>query len=330
MRLFSSVMLVAFALLAAGVLARADGPNLLINGSFEQGPRVGSSLPLGTGSRVLPGWEVTGPVDYIGSFWVSSDGARSIDLDGTPGPGSIAQTFATEPGKNYEVAFDMAANTDGPPQVKRMTVSVGGVVREFDFDMTGHSKTAMGWQRKSFVFRAAAAKTTLEFASLSRRGNWNGAALDNVSVVATAKSAVAPATPATAAPTPTPAATPAPTAAPTRRLPAPRIIHSAVTDLSGIWIGTYPTKPLRVIIVARGADTTAMFLDSDGYVPAGKVSWTGKNTGRTFFVHQICAKRNYVDPAWKLGTVVVANPNAFQLFVTGCGNARIDFRRTRP
>ncbi|MDP9018017.1 MAG: choice-of-anchor C family protein [Candidatus Eremiobacteraeota bacterium] len=315
-------LLLTLAMLTPGVQAQSG--NVLINGSFEQGPKVGSSLPLTTGSRDIPGWVVTGPVDYIGSFWVSSDGVRSIDLDGTPGPGAIAQTFSTEPGKNYEVAFDMAANTDGPPQIKRMTVAVAGTVREFDFDMTGHAKTSMGWQRKSFVFRAVTGKTTLEFASLSRRGNWNGAGLDNVSVTATSKG---PDAASTAAP-PAPVATPAPAPSPVAKV-APRIIRSSVTDLSGTWIGNYPTKPLHVNIAARNGDTVATFLDSDGYVPVGKISWSGKNTGRTFFVRQVCAKRGYSNPTWKLATVVVANANAFQLFITGCGNAKIDFHRVR-
>jgi len=298
--------------------ALAQSFNLIINGSFEQGSKPGIDLPLVPGSRDIPGWQILGPVDYIGTFWVSSDGARSVDLDGTPGPGAIAQSFATQPGKNYEVAFDMAANTDGPPKIKRMNVIVAGTTREFDFDMTGHSKSAMGWQRKSFVFRAIAASSTIEFISLSRRGNWNGAGIDNVSVGATAKDATAPAPPEQLT---TPLQqTPAPTAAPTAHF-------SRATDLSGIWIGDYPTKALRVRVEVSGSNTVATFIDSDGYVPAGKISWYGKNTGRTFFVRQVCAKRNYGDPLWKLGTVVVESPSAFTLFLTGCGNPKIAFRR---
>ena len=38
------------------------------------------------------------------------DGKRSLDLNGSPGVGGVAQTFATVPGQTYEVTFCMAGN----------------------------------------------------------------------------------------------------------------------------------------------------------------------------------------------------------------------------
>src|SRR5207253_2296924 len=81
-----------------------------INGSFEIGPDTGPSfVRLSPGSTAITGWTVTSAaIDYVGPGWQASDGARSIDLDGNDGDsGGMAQTFATIPGVNYNVAFDM-------------------------------------------------------------------------------------------------------------------------------------------------------------------------------------------------------------------------------
>ncbi len=308
MRILRTFGTIASALLMATCVAGAQSANLLTNGSFEAGREPGVSRALYAGSRDIDGWVVTAPVDYIGTFWQASNGRRSVDLDGTPGPGAIAQTFKTTPGQTYLVGFDMAANTDGPPRIKRMLVSVAGVRHEFDFDMMGHSKAAMGWIHHEFTFVAESPASTLSFSSLSVRGNWNGAALDNVSVTAATSAVRAP--------------------APASPVAISTIVSAAtIGDLSGTWLGRYPGKNARVRINQKGRHVTATLLESDGYVPAGKTSWYGENTGHTFFVRQACAQRNYTAPVWKLGTVVVESPASFSLFVTGCGNAKISFSR---
>ena len=74
---------------AIGLLAssgRAQGPaSLLVNGSFEDGPPVTRFLNLPGGDTSLPGWVVTGEgVDVVSDgYWISSDGSRAIDLDGS-------------------------------------------------------------------------------------------------------------------------------------------------------------------------------------------------------------------------------------------------------
>jgi|GEM_PF-1703677 len=311
MKMFSSWGIVAAFVIVLARTAASQPAELLVNGGFENGRDPGVSRALYAGSGNVVGWTVNAPVDYIGTFWQASEGRRSIDLDGTPGPGAIAQTFRTAPAQNYRVAFDMAANTDGPPRIKRMNVSVAGVVREFDFDMTGHSMASMGWVRHDFIFRASAASTTLTFSSLHRRGNWNGAALDNVSVTPASQGE---------APAPPPAATSAPR--PTTASPG------TIADFSGVWVGHYPAKSVRLRIDQKGRHVNATFLEGDGFIPAGKLSWYGENTGHTFFVRQICAQRNFVNPVWKLGTIVVESAASFSLFVTGCGNSKISFTRS--
>jgi choice-of-anchor C domain-containing protein len=159
--------------------------NLLVNGSFEEGPEphpVNGFTTLPQGSTVIKGWEVSqGEIDYIGPFWVPADGRRSIDLNGH-NRGTIRQTFKTRRGQLYRVTFAMAGILHEQPAVKRLRVSAAGASADFEFDSTGRSLGDIGWTTGSWDFRAVAEETTLEFASLVEGAN--GPALDRVSVVA--------------------------------------------------------------------------------------------------------------------------------------------------
>jgi choice-of-anchor C domain-containing protein len=158
--------------------------NLIVNGSFEDGPDPGDQfVTLDKGSTAIKGWEVTqGDIDYINaSYWQAAEGRRSLDMNGAQ-PGAIAQTFKTKKGQKYRVTFSLAGNPDGGPAEKKIQVSAAGKKAEFTFDGTGKARDAMGWVTKTWDFTADADMTTLEFASLID-GN-AGPALDNVVVVA--------------------------------------------------------------------------------------------------------------------------------------------------
>ena len=109
---------------------------------------------------------------------------RSLDLHGTPGFGGIQQTFETKPGRVYRMTFALAANTYGPPLVKRLGVRAAGQETSFQFDATGKSTTDMGWTRQSWEFRAAERETTLEFYTLETENPLAGPVIDDVAVVA--------------------------------------------------------------------------------------------------------------------------------------------------
>jgi len=182
------VALGSLALVAIPANAGADlsSPNLIENGNFARGILKRPWTEVHPGSRAIPGWRVIKNVDYVpAAYWEAPGGVASVDLDGSPGPGEIAQTFATIPGHTYRVDFDLAANTDGPPRVKELRVSVAGTRRIFGFDRVGHSNRAMGYVQRGFEFTAIATATTLDFASLSRVGNWHGAVLGGVAVTET-------------------------------------------------------------------------------------------------------------------------------------------------
>jgi len=158
--------------------------NLIKNGSFEEGRDPGQFSTEGVGSKNIAHWNVTmGTVDYIGSYFPCHSGKRCIDMDGTPGPGRIQQTFKTTPGTTYRVTFALDANRQGPPDVKRLKVSAAGQSKAFSFDGKKNKK----WKLFTWEFTARSDRTTLAFTSLSVKGNDYGALLDDVSVTAVEK-----------------------------------------------------------------------------------------------------------------------------------------------
>jgi choice-of-anchor C domain-containing protein len=159
---------------------------LLVNGSFEESTgTAGPYLTLAPGAIDIPGWKViNGTIDWIGTYWVASDGERSLDLDGSPGFGGVEQTFATIPGHTYKVTFDLSSNPpEDPKPLKTMRVEAAGQVGNFQFDSTGHDYKLMGWAPQQWSFAANAASTTLKFYSTDTVGGWGGPVLDNVIVV---------------------------------------------------------------------------------------------------------------------------------------------------
>jgi eukaryotic-like serine/threonine-protein kinase len=157
--------------------------NLLINGSFEEGPEVSNYLALDAGSTAMPGWVVTrGQIDVVGYYWVAASGKRSIDLHGSPGFGGVAQKFKTEKGKHYQVVFSLAGSGE-EVKVKRTGVSAAGKTQEFSFDSTGTTRSDMGWEKMVWEFEAIAEETTLEIYTLETTDEFAGPVIDDVWVL---------------------------------------------------------------------------------------------------------------------------------------------------
>ncbi len=180
----SAILLIA---LPAGRAEDDPAENLNVNGSFEEGPEVERFLPLDPGSDLIRGWVVTrGQIDYVGpSHWRAATGARSIDLNGSPGFGGIKQSFATTKGRKYKVRFAMAGTPiayGGDGGVKILCVRAAGKKEAFSVDATDKTGNDMGWTKKSWEFTATEEKTTLEFYSLDYDDLNCGPALDDVSV----------------------------------------------------------------------------------------------------------------------------------------------------
>ena len=176
----------ASVIMAGGMAGSALAVSPISNGSFETGPTPGAFVTLGAGDTSITGWKVTmGNIDYIGSYWMSSDGNRSLDLNGIT-PGGISQNLVTAMGHTYKVTFDMAGNPDGAawsPVVKTMNVDTGGLPTKYSFDTTGMSDLSMGWMPETYTFTATGASTPLTFTSTTGGTfPWFGPALDNVAV----------------------------------------------------------------------------------------------------------------------------------------------------
>lgn len=158
-------------------LAGPSRENLIVNGSFEEGIQPGEYKILKPGEKSVTGWIITrDTVDYIGSYFPSSHGQRSLDLDGTPGFGGIRQEFRTEPGKKYRLTFDLAGNPEGAPDYKRLGVKVNDHMAIFTHD------ASTNWTKQGLEFTAQGETTELEFFSMNREGDYYGPLLDNVVV----------------------------------------------------------------------------------------------------------------------------------------------------
>lgn len=165
--------------------------NLIVNGSFEEGPDVDGFLALDKGSTDLKGWTVTrGQIDYIGTHWMPGAGKRSLDLHGSPGFGGVAQTFRTTEGTRYRVTFLMAGSPGRKGPVNALCVRAANKKGVFSFDAADTTHQEMGWVRKSWEFVAVAGETTLEFHTLDGVEDdptgVAGPALDDVRVAAVA------------------------------------------------------------------------------------------------------------------------------------------------
>jgi len=150
--------------------------NLIQNGSFEQ-----ASEGNGKTSGIAHWQVVRDNVDVVGGYWQQIDGKYSIDLAGTPGSGAIQQSFATIPGRQYEVTFSMAGNPECDSPDKIVRISAADQAGDFHFLTRGKSRKKMDWQRQSWLFIAKASSTVLQFQNVGPNRSC-GIALDQVSV----------------------------------------------------------------------------------------------------------------------------------------------------
>lgn len=176
---FSSVTLVT---VSAQSTQERPNPcrNLVINGSFEQGPNTDGYLMRKPGDRSIQGWQVIhDTIDYIGTYFPSAHGTRHVDLDGTPGFGGIQQIVTTEPGQKYKLTFSLAGNPQGAPSTKVMMAQAGNVSKRF-----AHAADT-GWTQQTIIFTANSSSTVIAFYSADKEGGYWGPLLDNVQLVIT-------------------------------------------------------------------------------------------------------------------------------------------------
>jgi choice-of-anchor C domain-containing protein len=158
--------------------------NLIVNGSFEDGPKCDLLRSLPKGSTDLTGWTVTrGSIDLMGTFWEHADGKRSLDLHGSPGFGGVKQTIKTAPGATYQLTFKLSGTPRAAVLAKTLAVEIDGEQTKFTCDMTG--KSGMDWQEESLTFKATGRETVIELFTLETEDPNCGPAIDDVKVMRT-------------------------------------------------------------------------------------------------------------------------------------------------
>lgn len=164
--------------------ASAEEPtNLLVNGSFEEGPETGPFIPLDADSKEIKGWIISrGQIDYIGTYWNAADGKRSIDLHGSAGVGGVKQTFKTKKGTKYQVTLHLSVNPDSTKKDKKVTVAAAGEKKDFEIDGKDKKLDDMAWEKKTWEFTATDDETILEIFSAETEDTSCGPALDHVTV----------------------------------------------------------------------------------------------------------------------------------------------------
>jgi choice-of-anchor C domain-containing protein len=168
--------LVATALASTVMLSQAAG-NLLVNGDFEMNigdVSPGGFLPVANGSSLITGWTVGDTsVDLIrGGYGAIT--SVSVDLDGTPGPGSLSQSFNQIAGQTYVLVWDYFRNPPG----SNLGVKFGDLSPVTYTNVS--SLTVPITESLSYV----AATTGLTSVTFVSSGGSGGPTIDNISVTA--------------------------------------------------------------------------------------------------------------------------------------------------
>jgi hypothetical protein len=194
-----TMMMLAFALtLTVGAHA-----NLVTNGSFENTnntfvPDANHVDILNSGSTLIPGWTTTNSVPLAwlqngNPYGISAqDGQCFLDLTGYADSGTyggVTQSFATTPGTNYTVTFELGYGGasrafSGPVSVR---ASAAGSSQTFT-SASGDPNPAL-WNLETFNFTATSGTTQLSLVGVSTAGG-EYIGLDNVNVQLSATASI--------------------------------------------------------------------------------------------------------------------------------------------
>lgn len=172
---------------------------LVLNGSFEDPVSPGSYFTVAAGSSSLTSWTVgtvagTG-VDIVKDVLLGAayDGHQYIDLDGTPGPGSVSQSFTTTVGESYTLTFAYANNFHNASTASAaysVFDGLGNILGPTTITHNTSGGSGLDWTVLSVNFAARETTTSVLFKSLSALGINGGILLDAVSVDPAASTAV--------------------------------------------------------------------------------------------------------------------------------------------
>ncbi len=170
--------LVAVAMASMAVCSQAAG-NLLINGDFEAdiasitGPNFYTTV--NAGQPGIFGWTVGGTsVDLIIAPYYGAITSVSVDLDGTPGPGTLSQSFNQVVGQTYTLVWDYFRNPPG----SNLGVKFG------DLSPVTYTNVSLLTSYVTESLTYVAASTGVASLTFTSSGGSGGPTIDNVSVTA--------------------------------------------------------------------------------------------------------------------------------------------------
>jgi hypothetical protein len=156
-------------LLFSLVSALSVGPNLIQNGSFEDGaekvcPRPAAWCISNKPEGIAP-WYVSSAnkdyeVDHSPSPWPAHHGVWSMDLNGNA-PYTISQNVELTVGKSYTLTFMLNENNCGVPDKTGFVSATGAPVQNFS-----HVNNE-GWKLISYTFEATAKDTVISIGATS-------------------------------------------------------------------------------------------------------------------------------------------------------------------
>jgi choice-of-anchor C domain-containing protein len=183
--------MVTIAIVAAAFVPMSAHAQVIVNGSFEQ-PATSTVVTVNGPANTtgLPGWTVglvsIDVVNATGNGFLTGpafDGAQYLDLDGSPGPGQISQTFSTTVGQSYVLSFAYGNNTIGAqsPNPGATVTVTGSDLAPFTVNHSTSTTNNLDWTVFTGTFTATGTTAVLSFTSTSTGGN-GGILLDAVSV----------------------------------------------------------------------------------------------------------------------------------------------------
>lgn len=165
----------------------------IANGSFETAyGSTGSSTPVSSTASFGSGWQsLLGGYDIVSTYWVSSNGSKSIDLNGNA-MGGISTTVRLRPQKKYGLVFDASVHPVMSSAAMNVSIAfpttpaLSTTTNAFTIANVGNTTSNMHWKLYGIPFDTMATNdpyptATISFLSTTPGGA--GVALDNVRLV---------------------------------------------------------------------------------------------------------------------------------------------------
>ena len=166
----------------------ASGKNLMNDLKFAdvESPPPFPGYRVFTEGESIGGWSVEhGSVDFNGEHFVPSrSGGRTIELNQGDLPGSMVQTIATEPGRHYQITFEVTGDWLKGSAVNAVEVSAASEHAVLAVTRNEHwTPLEKSWDFRTLTFVAEESSVELRFSTVAE-GNIPPPIMANIQVTA--------------------------------------------------------------------------------------------------------------------------------------------------